>query len=103
VALRREVVDLGRLDLAEQPEKVRRVGHVAVMQEKPDAGVVAVAVEVIDALGVQQRGTALDAVHDIALRQQEIGEVGAILTGDPGNERDFLGHVLTFRLHGRQE
>jgi len=65
--------------------------------------VVAVAIEVIDALGVQQRGTALDAVHDIALRQQEIGEIGAILTGDPGNERDFTGHMPTFRLLSRQE
>jgi hypothetical protein len=99
VALRREVVDFGRLDLAEQPQKVRRIGHVAVVQEKPDTGVVAVAVEVVDALGVQQRRTALDTVHDVALRQQEIGEIGAVLPGDPGDERYFPGHAADLSIY----
>ena len=54
VALRREIVDLGRLDLAQQPEQVGRIRHVAVVQEQPHAGIVAVAVEVIDALGIER-------------------------------------------------
>src|SRR5581483_308619 len=42
-------------------------------------------VQVVDAIGVQERGPALDAVHGVALVEQEFGEVGAVL---PGNARD---------------
>jgi len=49
------------------------------VQEEPDIGVVAIAIQVVDAFGIQKRGSPLYAVHDIAACQQEVGEIGAIL------------------------
>ena len=46
---------------------------------------------------------ALDAVHLIALLQQELGQVGAVLAGDAGDECDFaswLIGMLKVRLEG---
>jgi hypothetical protein len=47
---------------------------------------VRILVEVVDAVGVEQRAAALDAVHLVALVEQELGEVGAVLAGDAGDE-----------------
>ena len=45
----------------------------------------AVLVQVVDAVGVEQAGAALDAMHDVAFLQQERGQVGAVLAGDAGD------------------
>ncbi len=45
-----------------------------------------VVIEMVDAIGVEQRRAALDAVHRIALGQQEFGQIGAVLAGDAGDE-----------------
>jgi hypothetical protein len=49
------------------------------------AGFVRVAVQVVDAVGVEERRAALDAVHLVALVEQELGEIGAVLAGDAGD------------------
>ena len=45
-----------------------------------------VLIDVIDPLGVEQRGTAFDAMDLIALFQQEFGQIGSVLAGDTGDE-----------------
>lgn len=94
VALRGEVVDLLRAHLLEHPDKAGRVGHVAVVQNQPPLRVVWVLVEVIDAIGVEQGGPPLDAVHLVTLAQQELGEIGAVLAGDARDQR-LARHVGT--------
>jgi len=48
---------------------------------------------VVNAVGAEQRGAALDAVHFVALAQKEFGKVGAVLAGDAGDEGFFhSGH-----------
>src|SRR5205814_8884950 len=69
--------------------QARRIGHVAVVQDQAAVLVVRVLVQVIDALGVDERGAPLDAMHHVALGEQELGEIGAVLAGDPGDERDL--------------
>jgi hypothetical protein len=93
VALRAEVVDLVGLGFLDDAHQVAGVGQVAVVQ--PEAGVfdVWVLVDVVDALGVEQAGAALDAVHDVAFFKQEFGQVAAVLAGDAGDEGDFGGGV----------
>jgi hypothetical protein len=54
-------------------------------------------VEMINAVGVNQGRTALDAVDFIALLEQEAGEISAILTGDARDESSFQEGVLLFR------
>ncbi len=68
--------------------------------ERP-AGFVAVVVQVINSVGVEEGGAALDAMHCVALVEQEFGEVGAVLTGDAGDEGDFVGVGCHF--DGRRE
>ncbi len=88
MAHRAEVVDLVGAHLLHDADQVGAVGEVAVVQDEPAVALVRVLVEVVDALGVERRGAALDAVHRVTLGQQQLGEVGAVLPGDAGDQRD---------------
>ena len=44
----------------------------------------------IDPLCVEKRGPPFDAVNGIALIDQKLGQVGAILTGNAGDQCLFL-------------
>src|SRR5690554_6669451 len=59
-----------------------------------------VSVEVVDAVGVEQTGAALDAMDDVALVEQEFGQVGAVLAGDAGNEGNFGSFLHSLFLQG---
>jgi hypothetical protein len=50
---------------------------------------VGIFVNVIDPLGVEQRGAAFDAVDFVALFQKEFSEVGAVLARDASDECAF--------------
>ena len=99
VALRREVVDLVGLHLLHDVDQAGGIGHVAVVQHEPTLVLVRILVEVIDAVGVEQRGAALDAVHLVSLVEQELGEIGAVLAGDAGDQSSFQKVVLLFSSH----
>src|SRR5437899_11356080 len=93
LSLSRCIVDLYGSDRHDQAVEPARVGHVPVMQRKARAlevlrmGVL----QVVDTAPVHGRRTAHHAVHLVSLLQEELGEVGAVLTGDAGNQR-ALGH-----------
>ena len=65
MALRGEVIDFVGLNLLDDANQVRSIGHVAEMQEELDVFLMRIVIEMIDALGVERRRTALDAVNDI--------------------------------------
>ncbi len=73
MALRGEVVDLIGLGLLHQTDQVGRVGQIAMMQEKAGRTAVRILVQMVDAAGVERRGTALDAMNDIAFGEQQFG------------------------------
>ena len=50
-----------------------------------------VLVDVVDPLGVEQRGPAFDAVDFIAFFEEEFREIGSVLSGDAGDEGAFHG------------
>jgi hypothetical protein len=85
-----QVVDLVGLHLLHDAQQAGTVAQVAEVQRKGviDVGVL---VQVVDTLGVEQRRTALDAVHRVAPTQQPFGQVGAVLARDAGDECG-LGH-----------
>jgi hypothetical protein len=56
---------------------------------------VRVLVKMIYAIGIEQGGAALDAVNLVALGKQELSEVGTILPGYAGDQRDFTHSALT--------
>ena len=80
-----------------QPDEIYNLAaqsHVAVVQDEAPVLLVRVLVEVIDAVGIEQGGAALDAMHIVALVEEELGQIGAVLSGDAGNQCCFLGHCL---------
>ena len=90
VRLGTEVVDLVGLGFLDDTNQVAGVRQVAVVQ--PEIGVcyVRVLVDVVDTLGVEGTGAALDAVHEVAFFQQQLRQVTSVLAGDAGDEGDFL-------------
>ncbi len=86
VGLGGEVVDLVGLDLLHDVDERGGVGHVAVVEDEVGVGIVGVFVDVVDAGGVEERAAALDAVDLVSLGEQELGEVGAVLSGDSCDE-----------------
>ena len=91
VALRAEVVDLIRLELVEQLDQRDGVGEVAVVGEQPHSLLVWVAVEMVDPVRVEARGAADDAVDLVALLQQQLRQVAAVLAGDSGDQGALVG------------
>lgn len=87
------MVHLVRLHLLQQSRDPGAVREVSVVQENTGVGIVRITVEVVDALGVEGRGTTDDSVHHIALLQQQLREVGAVLAGDAGDERFLDSHL----------
>jgi hypothetical protein len=90
MALRGEVVDLRGADLADDPRQTTSVGHVAVMENQPRRGAEGLTAEVLEALGPGRTRTPHDAVDFIALGDEELGQIGAVLTSDACDERTLL-------------
>ena len=45
----------------------------------------------LDARSQQIASAPHDAVHRVPLFQKQLAQIGAVLTGDPGNQRDYVG------------
>ncbi len=67
--------------------RLERVGQVRVVEEEPRLRLVRIAVEVVDPPGVERAGAADQPVDLVALLQEKLGEVRAVLAGDPGDQR----------------
>ncbi len=87
MALGREIVDLGRTDLLHQADQIGGIRHVAVMHQKRHIAAVRILVKMIDPGSIEGGGAALDAVDGVAEREQVLGEIGAILSGDTCYQR----------------
>jgi hypothetical protein len=63
-----------------------------------DTGVslVTIEIQVIDALGVQGRGTSLNTVHNIALCEKELGKMSTILSRHTSYQSNSLTHLAIF-------
>ena len=85
MALRGKIIDLFRLDLLDDSNQVGRIRKVTVVQAKLDALLVRILVEMIDAIRVERRCTALDAVDLVAFFQEEFRKVRAVLPCNAGN------------------
>ena len=97
MALGGQVVDLVRLRLLHDADQVGRIGHVAEMQDEARIGLVRILVQMIDAAGVERGRAPLHSVHHIVLGQQQLGQIGAVLAGHPGDQCDLaaLAHVIS--------
>jgi hypothetical protein len=50
-----------------------------------------IAPKMLDARSQQIASAPHDAMHRVPLFQKQFAQIGAVLTGDPGNQRDFVG------------
>src|ERR1700689_4976940 len=87
MTLRREVVNLIRLNLLDDANQIGGVSKVAVMQLQLDVGFVRILIEMIDPISIEQGGAALDPVNDVALAEQQLGKISPVLSRYPGNQR----------------
>ena len=98
MALSREVVDFVGLGLLDDADERTAVGHVAIVQVDESALLhiahPLVEVEMLDAPGVETAASAQDAVHLIALVQQELGQIGSVLARYARDEGDFLAVIV---------
>ena len=98
MALRAEVVDLIGLHLLNDPLQVAAVAQVAVVQRQAWIQLVRILIEVINPGGVEAAGPALNAMHGVALLQQQLRQVAAVLAGDAGDQGVF---AVAHGLHSR--
>ena len=89
MALRREVVDLMRLHLLHKSRETIRISEVAIVQMQSLLGDMRILIEVVDASCVEGRTATDDAVHVIALRQEQLSEVAPVLTSNARDECAF--------------
>ena len=92
-----EIVDLLRLHLLNDANQVGGVRKVAIVQDHAAVRLVRIAVQMVDPIGVERRGATFDAMHLVALIEQELGEICAILPGDACHERTLPlvnGHTI---------
>ena len=93
MALGGEVVDLVGPHGADDGEDAHGVTQIAVVQVE-----VRVTLQMGDALAVIDGGAADDAVDVVALFQQELSQIAAVLAGDAGDEC-FFHRLLPFHLY----
>ena len=94
VALRSEIVDLVGLQFVEHLGQVDRIGQISVVEEEAHSVDVRVLIKVVDARGIEGAGPADDAMDFIAFGNEQVGQIGAILTSDAGDEcffHDYCG------------
>ena len=87
MALGGEVVDLVGPHGADDGEDAHGVAQIAVVQVE-----VRVTLQMGDALAVIDGGAADDAVDVVALFQQELSQIAAVLAGNAGDECFFIGY-----------
>jgi hypothetical protein len=93
VGLGRQVVDLVGLHFLNDAHQAGGVGQVAVMQHEVAVVDVRILVQVVDAVGVEQAGAAFDAMHLVALFEQELRQIGTVLAGHARDQCYFFSHT----------
>ena len=93
-ALRRQIVDLGRPVLAQNADQRDLVHQVAGDKRQ-------IVLNMVDALEIDRRRAADHADHVVALLEQKLGQIAAVLAGDAGDQCRFFmcssSAVTTFR------
>ena len=86
-------------DFRQQAREVGGIGQIAVVQFEAHVVDVRILVDMVDALGVELRRAAFDAVDIIAFSQQKFCQIRTVLACNAGDKGDFarvgLGHTLS--------
>jgi hypothetical protein len=91
------MVNLVRPQLVEQLGEPHRVRQVAVVQEETHPHDVRILVQMVDALRVEIRRPPDETVDFVALRKQQLRQIGAVLARDARDQRLFHARKSPFR------
>ena len=80
-----QVINFIGLHLLNDTGDVHRVGKVAIVQYQIAVLHMRILIQVIDAVGIEQRRATLHPMYNISHFQQVFCQIGAILPGNPGN------------------
>jgi len=89
VALRSKIINFIRLHLLDDSNQIARIRHIAIMQDKTATFLVWVSIQMVYAVCIEQRGSALDAMDLIAFIEQQLRKIGAILTSNTSDKSFF--------------
>ena len=92
MTLGRQIIDLVGLHFLHDADQVTGVGKVTVMQHELTALLMGALIQMIDAVGIKQRGTSFDTMYLVPFVQKKFSQIGAVLAGDAGDQSFF--HVL---------
>ena len=82
MTLRGEVIQLIGLDFVDQLTESRAIGQVAVVQLHLGSGIMWIAIQMINPGRVERARATYNPVDQIALLQQELGQIRSVLSGD---------------------
>ena len=85
VAHGRQVVNFIGLHLLDDPRQVHRIGHIAVMEGEIPVLDVGVLIDMVYPLGIEEGTAPFQSVYHIPFFQEELAQVGTILSGDTSN------------------
>ena len=75
MALSGQIIHLVGLDFLQNAGQVRTVGKIAIMKLEAHIARMRIFKDMIDTLGIEGRGAALDAMHFIALLKQKFSQI----------------------------
>ncbi len=84
-----EIVDFIRLHGLDDSDQIGGVGHIAEVKDEPRIGLVRVLIDVVDPAGVERGRTALDPVHLVAFRQEQVRKISPVLARNACDKRDL--------------
>ena len=93
MALSAEIINLVGRDPVDDRAESAGIREVALVEKETRALVVGIEGMGLDPRGIDAGGTSDDAVDPIPLREQQFGQVGAVLAGDTGDQS--CGHAAT--------
>jgi nucleoside-diphosphate-sugar epimerase len=90
-----QVIDLIRLHVMDQLDQAACIGHVPIMQMEMDTVfVIRIMVDMLNTCPVEAAGAPHQPVYLVILREQQFGEIGPVLSGDPGDESLFHDQIF---------
>src|SRR5437762_5810864 len=95
MALSGEMIEFRRLYLGNNATESRAVVKIAIVEKEAVSIQLLIPSKMLDARSQQIASTPHDTVHRVPLFQKQLAQIGAVLTGDPVNQRDFVGILHT--------
>ena len=91
MALSGEMIQFRRLNLGNNATKSRAIVKIAIVEKEAASIQLLIPPKRLDARSQQIASAPHDARHRVPHFQKQLAQIGAVLTGDAGNQRDVVG------------